>query len=174
MCDYVGKQHQEDKVLGWQRRKLGTKSTVDSKYAAKLAAPQILETASRRECGWVTARDDDYVVNVWLSYIDGQVHLVHLQTDNFHLFLRQQTANFPLHNAQRVNGLRNIPGPLFSVLMSPYSTPPSSCFRNLANGKQQLPFVRCNGKRKQQTSVCLLKTETENRSLFSLVGIQYC
>jgi hypothetical protein len=54
---------------------------------------------------------------------------------------------------------------------------------NGTNGKQQLPFICCkrktatanfrlfaaNGKREWQTSVCLLQTETENGSLFSLV-----
>ncbi len=43
------------------------------------------------------------------SCIDGQVHLVcliHLQTDNFRLFLRQQMTNFRLHNVQTANGLR--------------------------------------------------------------------
>jgi hypothetical protein len=41
---------------------------------------------------------------------------------------------------------------------------------NGANRKRQLLFVAAKGKRKQQTSVCLPQTETENGSLYSLVG----
>jgi hypothetical protein len=41
---------------------------------------------------------------------------------------------------------------------------------NGTNGKGQLPFFAANGKWKQLSFVCLLQTETENRSLFFLVG----
>jgi hypothetical protein len=53
-------------------------------------------------------------------------------------------------------------------------TPPThTCARvtNGANGKRQSPFVCCKRKTKTENcSVCLLQTETENGSLFSLVG----
>ncbi len=56
------------------------------------------------------------------------VHLVRLQTDNFHMFLRQQmdkTTNNFLHDEQMVNGLRKIAWASvfrfpFDVSMSPY------------------------------------------------------
>jgi hypothetical protein len=41
---------------------------------------------------------------------------------------------------------------------------------NGTNGKHQLLLFCCKGKRKRQTSVSLLQSETENGSLFSLVG----
>ncbi len=64
---------------------------------------------------------------------------------------------------------------LFYVSMFPCSISMSPCFR-FRKQKTELTEngnLRCfaaNGKRKQQTSVCLLQAETENRSLFSLVG----
>jgi hypothetical protein len=48
---------------------------------------------------------------LFLSTIDAQaclVHLIRLQTVNFRLFLRQQTASFCLHDDQTVNGLWKI------------------------------------------------------------------
>jgi hypothetical protein len=43
--------------------------------------------------------------------------------------------------------------------------------QNGINRNQQLPFVSCKGKTETaKTSVCGLSTETENDSLFSLVG----
>jgi hypothetical protein len=38
------------------------------------------------------------------------------------------------------------------------------------HGKRQLPFFALNGNWKRKKSICLLQMETENRSLFSLVG----
>jgi hypothetical protein len=49
--------------------------------------------------------------------IDGQVHLVRLQTGKVRLFLRKQTENdkLPFAREQAVNGLRKIARALFSV-----------------------------------------------------------
>jgi hypothetical protein len=42
--------------------------------------------------------------------------------------------------------------------------------KNATNGKLQLRLFSSNREQKRQTSICLLQTETENGSLFSLVG----
>ncbi len=82
-------------------------------------------------------------------------------------------------------GLKKSPGLLFSVfhLMSPFlhvsmSLSPFSVLHlhvsrvpQTENGNFRL--FATNGKRKRQTSSCLLKTETENRSLISLVSKRY-
>jgi hypothetical protein len=63
------------------------------------------------------------VCPVTVINIDGQVCLVHLQIDNFYLFLRKQTdkeKNFRLHDEQMVNGLRKIAWT--SVFRFPFET----------------------------------------------------
>ncbi len=99
--------------------------------------------------------------------------------------------NFRLKDEQMVNGLRRIAwasifrlmSPCLHVSMSPFSMFFFSClhvssclhvnvamFQKYCKGKTEqtensnFPFFAANGKRKRQTSICLLQTETENGS----------
>ncbi len=70
--------------------------------------------------------------------------------------------------------------PKFACLHLQVSVYVSPCFWNSANGKHNLWKTATsvclqqmeNGTRKRQASFCLLQTETENGSLFSLVNKQ--
>jgi hypothetical protein len=81
--------------------------------------------------------------------------------DNFRLFLQQmdKTTDFPLHYEHMVNRLRKI---VCSYIRKTELT-------EIGNFRL---FVCCKRKMETATFVCLLQTETENRSLFSLVGKQ--
>jgi hypothetical protein len=161
---------------------------------------------------------------MWVVYMDDKVRLVHLQMDNFCLFLRQQRDKRQtsvctvstwvrkiawdsiLHSPFNVSlspcryihihgsispCLHVSTSPCLHVSISPCSMSPCLClhvsvspslclhvhvsmFPEFCKRKTELMengnfcLLVGNGKRKRQTSICLL--QTKNRSLFSLVS----